>query len=93
MDPQIITNVLLQVPALGVVVYLVIHFLAYLRSFREDERNFVKALVEDQAAVMVECRKALHEASETNTQVRMGMEQHLARCPLPTTPNSVNERD
>ena len=88
MDPQIITNVLLQVPALGVVVYLVIHFLTYLRSFREDERNFVKGLVNDQAEIMVECKKALHENSDTNAQVRVVMEQHLAKCPLPITKKS-----
>lgn len=89
MDPTNITNMLLQVPALGVVVYLVVHFLGYLKSFREDERSFVKAMVKDQSDTITDntltlekVAQVLNENTKTHAQVRVVIEQHLAKCPI-----------
>ncbi|WP_145304368.1 hypothetical protein [Crateriforma conspicua] len=81
-------NALLQVPSLGVVVYLVIHFLAYLRSARADEREFMAGLVKDQSEIMDRNTRALqqtyemlNETRETLAQTRLVIEQHCRDHP------------
>lgn len=89
MDSTNITNMLLQVPALGVVVYLVIHFLAYLKASRADERLFMTELVKDQSATIERNSNTIrrsYESIDENTKVlartQLVIEQHIAKCPL-----------
>ena len=89
MSPEIVTNVLLQVPALGVVVYLVIHFLSYLRSARDDEREFIARLTKDHSDIierntqaMLENRDMANQTREALAQVRVVIEQSASRWPI-----------
>lgn len=95
MNPEIITNVLLQVPALGVVVYLVVHFLTYLRTSRDDEREFMSQLARDQSEIidrntqaLVENRQMANETRETLAEVRVVIEQQMARMPVSNGDNN-----
>lgn len=95
MESDVMTNVLLQVPALGVVVYLVIHFLAYLKTSREDERVFMTDLVKDQSSTIERNSNTIkrsYESIDENTKVlartQLVIEQHIAKCPLQGVPDS-----
>lgn len=89
MNADVLTNVLLQVPALGVVVYLVIHFFAYLKSSRDDEREFISRLAKDQSDIidrntqaLVENHQMANETRATLAEVRVVIEQQTARMPV-----------
>ncbi|WP_430453453.1 hypothetical protein [Rhodopirellula europaea] len=89
MNPDVLTNVLLQVPALAVVVYLVIHFFNYLKSSREDERDYISRLTKDQSDIidrntqaLLENRQMADETRKTLAEMRVVLEQRIARMPV-----------
>ena len=72
MNPDLMSNLLIQVPALGVVVYLVIHFLAYLKVSRVEDRIFITNLVRDQSETIERGSKVIEKNSNVineNTKV------------------------
>jgi hypothetical protein len=89
MNSDVLTNVLLQVPALAVVVYLVIHFFNYLKSSRDDEREFITRLAKDQSDIidrntqaLVENNQMANETRETLAEMRVVLEQRITRMPV-----------
>ncbi|KAA5535657.1 hypothetical protein FYK55_28480 [Roseiconus nitratireducens] len=98
MNPEILTNVLLQVPALAVVVYLVIHFFNYLKSARDDEREFMKRMASDQSDIierntraLVETHQMAYETRETLAEVRVVLEQQMSRMSESDPSNKPND--
>jgi len=89
MNSDVLTNVLLQVPALAVVVYLVIHFFNYLKSSRDDERAFIARLAKDQSDIidrntqaLVENHQMANETREALAEMRVVLEQRITRMPV-----------
>ena len=70
MNAEIFANVLLQVPSLAVVVYLVVHFLSFLRQVREEERDFMADLIKNQIDVIERNTEALVENRELAKDTR-----------------------
>jgi uncharacterized tellurite resistance protein B-like protein len=87
MTTELFTNVILQVPALAVVVYLVVHFLAYLRASREDERQYMAQLTKDQSQIinrntdaLIENHVTVQETRDVLSQCRVVLEQqHITK--------------
>ena len=84
-----VSNLILQAPPLGVVVYLVIHFLGYLKTSREDERLFVTDLVKDQSAtiergstVIERNTETIHQNTRVMAETQYVITQHIAKCPI-----------
>ena len=78
MNPEVFANMLLQVPALGVVVYLVVHFLTYLRASRDDERQFMSRLAKDQSDTIDRNTEALFRNDQIASEVRQVLAESTA---------------
>lgn len=82
MDPQLIINLFIQVPALGVVVYLVIYFLKYIEKLRQDDRQFVSELVVDYKKTLITCEQTIIENTKAVQTFNDSIQTRNIACPM-----------